>query len=183
MMNARSTRQASFATTLMVTVGLIGCTAPNGIFYHEGTELAIDAAINSNPTEPFNLTVGYKRLVVSVVPGKCLSHCPEEENGSEMAWYESSWDWFKSLFSWRPERPPREALSLVSSFKLGPAESTSWMRQDLVIENNFATGRAAVALSRPAPAAGQGLVDGGPAGPEGSADDRIRMLLEGVGGN
>ena len=132
-MKARHTTALSRVLLFALAMLQSACMTPNGVLFIEGTKFALDATASaSDQSQPLTFSVGYKRDLLAVVPKKCFPDCKDDQSDDE------------------------EALSMISSFSVWVEADTLGWPNDLVIRNNFASGRAAIALTAPpspAPAA------------------------------
>lgn len=117
--------------TLPVLIALffsIGC-AGDALVFHERTKVAFNMEAQKSPSNPVNLSLGYKRQMLAIVPSKY-----DKKKGDD-----------------DKEGSTNESLSVISTFDLKTEEKTSplpFLSRDITINNNFATGRAAVAFAK-----------------------------------
>lgn len=113
---------ARVLTALVATLFSVGCNG-KGILFHEETSLSVSAQAKASTPELAGLSVGYRRRVTAIVPE--MEESPCQVDGQPQLC--------------------REAQSLISIFEL-KGDSDGGPR-DLVVRNNFATGRAARELA------------------------------------
>lgn len=110
-----------------------GC-APNAIMFHETSKVGFNTQYQPDSSQPVNVTLGYKRRIVAVVP----SRDAEKRDTYEIVTFEDKVTKQKmEVF-----RPKGEALSMVSRFDV-----VAKPNEGVAITNYFATGFAARVLT------------------------------------
>lgn len=110
-----------------------GC-APNAIMFHETSKVGFNTQYQPDSSQPVNVTFGYKRRIVAVVP----SRDAEKRDTYEIVTFEDKVTKQKmEVF-----RPKGEALSMVSRFDV-----VAKPNEGVAITNYFATGFAARVLT------------------------------------
>jgi len=137
---------------LCLVMILSGC-ARGGILFLEKSSLSVSASVSSTNPELASMAVGYRRRVTAIVPEMNPDGCKSDgEQKSSLACH--------------------EAQSLISTFELKEGRGGS-----LVVINNFATGKAAIALAKKTV-----REDGTPASKGEEEDDKARVetLIKGL---
>jgi hypothetical protein len=114
-------RTAVTVAAVVVSGAMLTACSPNAATFYEGTRLAFVTEYNAASGQPVNLTFGYKRRIVAIVP-------PQRRGADENSPHKG------------------EALSLISTFEVEPGGPQ--VGDGLVIRNVFASGGAAVELTR-----------------------------------
>lgn len=116
-----------------LTLLCAGC-APNAILFHETAKVGFNTQYQPDSSQPVNVTLGFKRRIVAVVP----SRDAEEKDTYEVVTLEDKVTKQKvHVF-----RPKGEALSMVSRFDV-----VAKPNEGVAITNYFATGFAAKVLT------------------------------------
>lgn len=97
--------------------------APQALYFHETTKVALAASYNTADSQPLSSTFGFKRRIVAVVPAQDRV----STDGSE-----------------RTATNEKEALSIVSKFHVRVGKFS----EGVVITNNFASGTAARVMTK-----------------------------------
>jgi len=140
-------RQELSITLLFGVVLLSGCS---NIYFLERTKAAVSVEVASDPSEPFELTAGYKRKILAIVPAqedvkddseKVNNEGKEDSQNSESGTSQQITGDAKKLEQQSRQNVRGEALSLISRFEVQYRNDN--IVGDVDLSNGFASGMAA----------------------------------------
>jgi len=108
-----------FAIILLSGCSLLWSGCANELIFMERTKAAVSVDFATNPAEPMEVTAGYKRTILAMVPPKQ----PTSDYANPQSVHKG------------------EALSLISTFGLEYEQQKQGV--ELVVKNGFASGKAA----------------------------------------
>lgn len=111
----------------------VGC-APNAIIFHETSKVGFNTQYQPDSSQPVNVTFGYKRRIVAVVPSR---DAEKRDTYAIVTFEDKATKQKMEVF-----RPKGEALSMVSRFDV-----VAKPNEGVAITNYFATGFAARVLT------------------------------------